>query len=114
MLKGLEELAIIMVINQARCQGGRLGNLRWGGGSGSASLINRVPAQQATLSDHTEGPGQSRVGSNGIYKERPAGRRHCAGEQSGQQCVGTRWRHVREVDETKRRVTTPVALDLAI
>ena len=73
MLKGLEELAIIMVINQARCQGGRLGNLRWGGGSGSASLINRVLAQQATLSDHTEGPGQSRVGSNGIYRGRPAG-----------------------------------------
>ena len=85
-----------------------------GGGSGSASLINRVLAQQATLSDHTEGPGQSRVGSNGIYRERPAGRRCCAGEQSGQQCAGTRWRHVREVDETKRRVTTPVALDLAI
>lgn len=52
----------------ARFQGGRLGNLRWaGGGSGSASLINGVPAQQVTRSDHTEG----RVGSNGIFRGLP-------------------------------------------
>lgn len=80
---------------------------REGGHHGRAGRLNTVPRQRATLSDHPEGPGQSRDGAGDISRGLRC--RLCAGTERNnwwlQASTRQRWTE-------PRRITTWAALEL--